>query len=578
MMKIVYAREYGIIPNVNTDFIDKFKLMLEDNMNDTKFVLEEGKYNFYSSNAIKEEYSLSNTTYMDYRSIAIQIKNMCNIELDCNNAEFIFHGQIMPVVIHSSNNICVKNLCIDWDIPLSSEGIIVAVSEEYIDVKIDQKLYPCIVKDNWLYFCLEDGLSPLCEGCPIEFDYNTKTVTCQTGDNFVNGHVESIGEDIYRIYGKYITRPHVGNILVLRHNLRLHSGIFIENSVNTCLSNIKIFSTGGLGILAQFSENINFKKVQFIPNRAKGRMVLSGHDDGLHLSNNRGEIIVKECTFHGLMDDPINIHGTCAKITEIIDKKILKCKFMHDMSVDFKYWADKEHEISFINHENMSSYGTQIISKYELINKEEFILYTKEDILSEVRVGDAVENITNTASLICKDSIFGSCRARGILISTPKPVLIESNYFDSSGCAILVAGDSNQWFESGECHDVTIRNNIFSDACLTSMYQFTEAIISICPEVPKPERERPFHKNIKITDNTFYTSDYPVLYALSTRNLVFENNRILRSYRQEPWHPNKYTFKFDSCTEVSIKNNLLIGETLGNNINFTNMEEKDCIS
>lgn len=36
-----------------------------------------------------------------------------------------------------------------------------------------------------------------------------------------------------------------------------------------------------------------------------------------------------------------------------------------------------------------------------------------------------------------------SCRARGILVSTPGKVLIERNYFESSGSAILIAGDAN---------------------------------------------------------------------------------------------------------------------------------------
>lgn len=574
-MRTIYAKDYGILPDTKEDCTEKFIGMFENNMHDTKIILEKGRYDFYSVGAMHEKYSLSNTTVLDYRNISVQLKNMSNIELDCSSSEFVFHGQVLPFCIHSSSGITLKNFSIDWEIPLSAEGIIAAITEDYIDVRIDQSMYPCSVKDKWLFFHLEDGFSPLCEGCPIEFDYNTRTVSCQTGDNFTNGSVEYIGEDIFRIFGTYNTRPHEGNILVLRHNQRLHSGIFIENSKYVCLSDINIYSTGGLGVLAQFSENIHFKRIHFIPNRKKGRMVLSGHDDGLHLSNNRGVITVEECSFHGLMDDPINIHGTCAKIIDIPGKNAVKCRFMHDMSVDFKYWAEKGHEISFINHENMSSYGSRIITGYELINSEEFLIYTECDVPSDIQTGDAVENITNTAGLICRNSIFGSCRARGILISTPKPVIIQNNYFDSSGCAILVAGDANQWYESGECHDITIRNNIFSDACLTSMYQFTEAVISICPEIPKPEKALAFHKNIRIYENTFYTSDYPVLYALSANNLRFERNRIIRSYRQEPWHPSKYMFSLNCCSDVSIRENLLIGDTLGNNIKLVNMEQTD---
>jgi hypothetical protein len=108
-------------------------------------------------------------------------------------------------------------------------------------------------------------------------------------------------------------------------------------------------------------------------------------------------------------------------------------------------------------------------------------------------------------------------------------VRICDNYFESSGSAILVAGDSNGWFESGACYDVEISRNVFTDACLGSGYQFCHGVISICPVVPYPEINKPYHKNIRITDNVFDTVGVPVLYAFSCENLVFSENRVFKS-------------------------------------------------
>lgn len=63
---------------------------------------------------------------------------------------------------------------------------------------------------------------------------------------------------------------------------------------------------------------------------------------------------------------------------------------------------------------------------------------------------------------------------------------------------------------------------------MSSMYQFCNGVISICPVVPKPETEQPYHKNIKIHKNKFTVSDQTVIYAYSCKNLEFYDNEIVR--------------------------------------------------
>ena len=58
-------------------------------------------------------------------------------------------------------------------------------------------------------------------------------------------------------------------------------------------------------------------------------------------------------------------------------------------------------------------------------------------------MGDALENLTWSPDVEIKNTFFGSCRARGLLVTTPGKVVIENNIFESSGSAILIAGDAN---------------------------------------------------------------------------------------------------------------------------------------
>ena len=133
------------------------------------------------------------------------------------------------------------------------------------------------------------------------------------------------------------------------------------------------------------------------------------------------------------------------------------------------------------------------------------------------------------------------------------------NLFQSSGSAILVAGDSNGWYESGECHDVEICGNTFTDTCLSSMYQFCEGIISVCPVIPTPDVKMPYHKNIRIHHNVFDTPDTPVLYCLSTDGLTFNDNIIYRSTCSEKWHPGQHLFNLTHSRNVDIRDNTWVG-------------------
>ncbi len=140
------------------------------------------------------------------------------------------------------------------------------------------------------------------------------------------------------------------------------------------------------------------------------------------------------------------------------------------------------------------------------------------------------------------DNIVRNNRARGALFSTPRKVVVENNLFDhTSGTGILLCGDCNGWFETGSCRDVTIRKNRFVNA-LTNMFQFTNAVISIYPEIPDLSNQKGyFHSGIVIADNVFDTFDAPLLYAKSVDGLVFENNVVRHNSDFAPFHWNRDT-------------------------------------
>ena len=88
-------------------------------------------------------------------------------------------------------------------------------------------------------------------------------------------------------------------------------------------------------------------------------------------------------------------------------------------------------------------------------------------------------------------------------------------------------------------------------------YQFTNAIISIYPEVKQLDRQRDYyHRNVLIENNVFKTFDVPLLFAISTDNLKFINNKVIYNDEFKGW--GQKPFQFRRCANILIKDNKVL--------------------
>ncbi|HQD08434.1 MAG TPA: right-handed parallel beta-helix repeat-containing protein [Flavihumibacter sp.] len=561
--------DYGYIPGSRQNAVPYVQQALADakKRQHPVLVFAPGRYDFWPQYATDKAYFESNTDVIPSRRCPVLIEQFKALTIEGNNAEWVFHDRVQPITIDSSEQIIIRNLHIDWDIPLTAQAQINTVTDNYVDLAINAYESPYIIEDDKLTFVGEGWKSRVWGA--MEFDKDSKRIVAQSGDNcmgenFQHYKATELEKGLVRLSYPGKHKPITGNWLVLRHSARDHAGVFIVGSKAVQIENLYLYHTAGLGILSQYSADLRFTNVQVVPNEKKNR-ILSGHDDGMHFSNCRGQITIDSCRFASLMDDPINIHGTSVRIIKKITDTRLRCRFMHDQSIGFS-WADAGDTLGIIENESMRTVGKAVVTSFQPQDPREFDIDIAAPLPAGIGEGDALENLHWTPQVWIKRSYFGSNRARGILVSTPGSVLIENNVFTSSGSAILIAGDANGWYESGAVNDVLIRNNLFQDPCLTSLYQFCEGIISIYPEIPHPDSRYPFHRNIRIEYNAFNPFDYPVLYAKSVQGLTFSHNTIARSTRYQPFHHRRAMLSFDWCRQVEIKDNKLEGEVLGKNI------------
>lgn len=577
----ISVADLGLSPDTRenaTPFVNK-AMELAARKENAVVVFPEGRYDFWPHHCIEKAYFESNTYDINPKRLAILIDGLNNLTIDGNGSSFIFHDRMQPVTVEGASNVFLKNFSIDWDIPLTAQGEVTSVDKEGFTIRINTHESPYVIEKEKLVFVGEGWKSALWE--IMEFQPDTRFVEPYTGDAQALGHgwqnykAREVSQGVVKLYreGGFQRHPKLGNWLVLRHSTRDHAGMFFIDSKDVYVEQVRIYHTAGLGVLSQYSENITFNAVKVVPNKEKGRF-LSGHDDGFHFMGCKGLIKVENCEWAGLMDDPINVHGTCVRITEILSQTSIKCRFMHDMSAGM-VWGNEGEQVGFIENKSMRTIGTGQIKALEVVNKEEFIVHLAAPIPQKIKAGAALENLTWTPDVEIRNSHFGSCRARGLLLSTPGKIIVEHNWFESSGSAILIAGDANYWYESGAVKDVTIRNNTFEYPCMSSMYQFCEAIISILPEIPEPDSKYPFHRNIRIENNTFHPFDYPILYAKSVDGLSFVNNTLIRSTKIQPFHKRKAGITLDACKSVTIKGNMIEGDVLGKKVELINMKKKE---
>ena len=563
-MQTIRLCEHGILPD--TDITLPLYQLFLNYPTDTEFVFENADYYFSPQEEMRADYRLSNSDKTPYRVLGIRLNQMKNCVLRGNGARLWFAGHMQPITLDRCDNITVSGFTISWKKPLVIEGTVVSLTDGRINVFIDPNKFPHRFSNNTIEYDIGADEWMAVNSNIIVFEPYSKTVRRGTKDVDSLGMLD-LGNHVYSIKPKQENNGiRVGDLLNLRNGARYHVGIFSEKCRDVTIEDITVYSCGGLGCLSQFCHNVTYRRVHFPTDTASGHLVSGGHDDGMQVTCCSGTITITECTFHALNDDPINVHGCCVTCDEVLDDRTLRCRYRHRQACGFYYWAERGDIVSFIARDTMSSIGCATVESYALEEAYEVFLLTfdrplPKEILAQAQRGNAlaIDNLTHTADFICTKNRFGSGRARGILVSTPGRVQIADNYFESSGSAILLSGDSNYWFESGECHDVEITRNVFTDKCLGSVYQFCEGVISVSPVIPSPDLDLPFHKNIRIHNNVFDCADSPVLYAYSCDGLSFRENRIFKSPVSDAYRDIDRRIHLRYCKNVTVQNNRWIG-------------------
>lgn len=570
--KVYEMSVFGLKPNTNKNMSPVLQKVLQKIKAEYKegdsivIRFAEGRYNFYEKGAAIREYYISNHDQDNPKKVGIALEDMRNLTLDGNGAQFIFHGRMLPVSLLRSTNCSLKNFSIDFATPhIAQIKIVDSSPEEGVTFEPASWVNYRITKDS-VFETYGEGWT-VRPSWGVVFDGETRHLVYNTGDlGCKTKGATEVSPRRINVPAWKEKRLKPGMFFIMRGWGRPTPGIFLSHDLNTIIDNVKVHYAEGMGLLAQFSENITLEKFGVCLKGDDDPRYFTTQADATHFSGCKGKIISCNGLYEGMMDDAINVHGTYLKVVKRVDDHTLIGRYMHDQSWGFE-WGCPDDEVQFVRSQTMELVGdrnhiTSIrpYDKDKIDGAREYCITFKEplDKAIDESEGFGIENLTWTPEVLFAGNVIRNNRARGALFSTPRKTVVEDNLFDhTSGTAVLLCGDCNGWFETGACRDVTIRNNRFINA-LTSLYQFTEAVISIYPEIPDlAGQQKYFHGGkeggIIIENNEFDTFDSPILYAKSVDGLLFRGNTIKKNTEFVPFHSNRSRFILERVTNANIE-------------------------
>lgn len=567
-MRRIRVTDYGAVPDSGAAANGAFARALEAcGGHDAVIVFPRGRYDFHPDPDSEQ-------------TIAMALRGARNIVVDGGGSEFVFHGRMKVFHVEDCENVTLRNFSTDWDRPYISQGEFVAVTPQYVDLRIDRSQYPYVIEQGHIRFTGEGWSAGVVDSYMNIYDKATGTIAYRTRDshtgNIFNGEAEQVAPDVVRFHGSILEREvpvRPGQIITLYHGTYILTGIELCYSRDITLEDITLYHTLSNGVYGYRCENITLHRVSTTPRTEKGR-VFSTVADASHFTCCRGRILIDGCAHAGQGDDFMNVRGTYSRIESFKDRRTAL--------IDGRGWTIGATDTLWVVDRETMRRGAELVVRR--INKRNggYEVEFSDTVPAEVSEGMFLENKTWTPELVVRNCRFEKKnRARGMLVTTPRRVVIENNYFNTAGAAILIEGDLDHWFESGSHTDLTIHNNRFVNCCTSGCetgdrWEWGEAPITISPSFRPDSPDSPaYHRNITICDNTFECFDAPVLFARSVENLRFERNRLKPTFDYEPFLWQRSTLRLDGCRRVTVRDNRVAMDFPSRTIELHHMHRSD---
>ncbi len=517
-MKTIDFKEYRKSGN---DSYDIYRLFSDlGTKSDLRIVFPCDRYEIKQDFCFDRPLCISNHGWNGFKRVAFPIENMENVELDFCGSTLAAKGVITLFALINSKNITIKNVTLENPSTGFMQTRVISHGDGYVDLEKELGADQFIIRRDgelaYSYYESNFNIQNAIEFRPDtgEIEYETSDFPFEKPLSLLS--VEALGEDRLRVHGvkRY---PPVSNRLVFFSTRRLGCAFFCEDCENLHFENVIIHSCFGMGLLAQTCHNITLDS--FCTKRKEGQFY-TANVDATHFVNCTGLVKVENSLFEGQFDDALNIHGIYARVESVSGREIF-VREVHGQAKGIRVFREGD-RIQAVNFNSLIPYTEKSIDSVEYINQD-IIRLTLCESAEDIKIGDNIESITRAADLIFRNNTVRDNRARGMLIATRGKVVIENNFFHTSGSAILFEANGDYWYESGGTLDVTVKNNTFDRCCYA---KWGNAAVSCVPR-KAIEPGKYFNKDIKVIGNSFKALNSVAAAFDNVENLLFEGNTVV---------------------------------------------------
>ncbi len=523
---------------------------------------EKGEYDFYPESAAEDFLTLSNNCSGD-RKIAFFINEMKDVRVEGNETDFMFHGRIVPFAVKNSKNVKISGISIDYDYPWTFEGEVLsndAVKRSFVVRVFPDNKYR--IDGDRLLFGGYDWEYPMGES--IVFNPATRRPWYDTSaydHGYWSGEmgareIEPGIVEFTRLSARDV--PPVGSIWDDKGPMQLnrsYPGIALLSSKNIEVTDVHVYRSGAMALMAEYSENIKVSRFSTAQHEGNPRMITSSAD-ATHFVDCKGLVILEDSYFESMLDDATNIHGVYMKVESVLDPHTFTATFGH-FQQEGNHFADAGDVLRLVDKTSLQPVGEVRLVSIDKSDRCRYVMNVDADLdaIAAEPTRYAVENTARGTDVIIRNCVVRYNRARSLLISTPGDVLIENCDFGSMMAGIRICGDANYWFESGNTRNVVIRNNKFTDLAING--REPQAILQIDPIIPKDARTNEFfyHDRIVFEGNEVDTFDNQIIYALSVKSLSIKNNKFVDTKTYAPLFPELSVIDVQFCGKVDIIGN-----------------------
>ncbi len=324
---------------------------------------------------------------------------------------------------------------------------------------------------------------------------------------------------------------YVGKPFVIWKNVYRGAGFSLNRSRNVQIEDVDYYGCGAnAGFFINRCEgDIVFRRFRvMVPPNSRRRFSASG---GSMVFNNRIKLLVEQCEFTNTDDDGFNMGTNSSHIFSQQSPRMVTiektgAEYRPGDNVALWDWADKKMRTEAKVVGSVCDEPTR--SCRVTLDRDVTVLKTgPASATRKANEYDGIDRLVNpddVGSVIIRNSIFHSLRARNILIKASNSI-IENNEFRHTAMAAILVGPEFYWDEGPSVHDLIIRNNRFINVSGSNIFVGTH----------KSEQSLD-NRRITIEGNTFLRYGHyafgtagkqgTAVYVRNTDGVTVRNNRM----------------------------------------------------